>query len=114
MIPVRTAATENTEDEVACAVDGTCAGSACGCGPAGMPARAGAGARVVGPRRGLAAGLLAVACAAACLAVPLAIGGLAAASGAVAGEWWLVLAIVAATAVASFVVVRRRDGDRVC
>ena len=49
-------------------------------------------------RRGLKAGLLAAACAVACLAVPIAIGGAAAVSGAVAGEWWLLVGLGVAAA----------------
>lgn len=66
-------------------------------------------------RRGLKAGVLAAVCAVACLAGPLAIGGLAAAGGALAGEWWIVVAVLAASGVVAGVILGRRgSGGRVC
>lgn len=66
-------------------------------------------------RRGLRAAALAVACAVACLAVPLAVGGAAAVGGALAGEWWIVVAILAVTGVVGSVMMqRRRATGRVC
>src|SRR5262245_20244160 len=65
-------------------------------------------------RRGVAGALFAVACAAACLAGPLAVGGLAAMSGALAGEWWIAVVAIAATAVVAIVLLRRRGSGSVC
>ena len=108
MIPVRI----DNADEMACAVDRTCGDRACGCdAPASAHAKGDTDAST--PRRGLAAGLLALACAAGCLAMPLAVGGLAAASGAVAGVWWLVVGVLVVVA-AALPVVRRRRGGRIC
>lgn len=97
----------------ACAVDRSCADSGCGCAaptaerdPNGAPAPS---------RRGLKAGLLAAACALACLAVPLAIGGVAAVSGALAGEAWLVVGLVVAASVVAVAMARRRRTDgKIC
>lgn len=80
MIPVHSDTTGN--DPSACAVDRSCSDTGCGCPPADTESRSGTLAK-----RGLATGLFAVACAAACLAVPLTVGGVAAASGAMAGQW---------------------------
>ena len=56
----------------------------------------------------------AVACAVACLAVPFAVGGAAAVSGALAGEWWLVAGLAVAAIVVSVAVVRRRQAGKIC
>jgi hypothetical protein len=105
---------DNADDE-ACAVDRSCSDSRCGCSPVGTiqntAGAAGAGSKPA--RRGLGAALLAVACAAACLAVPLAVGGAAAVSGVLAGEWWLVAGVVVIAAVA-VAVLSRRSGGRIC
>ena len=92
-----------------CAADRSCADSGCGCSTPG-----GAGQASVPTRRGLKAGLLAVACAVACLAVPFAVGGAAAVSGALAGEWWLVAGLAGAAVVVSVAVVRRRQTGKIC
>jgi hypothetical protein len=57
------------------------------------------------------AAIVAVLCAAACLAVPLAAGGLAAVSGALAGEWLIFAGAVLVTAVVGVVMLRRRGGS---
>ncbi|QYG91823.1 hypothetical protein HC251_04770 [Iamia sp. SCSIO 61187] len=93
----------------ACAVDRSCADSGCGCAtPAGSEPAA------TTSRKGLKAGLLAAACVIGCLAGPLAIGGVAAMSGAVAGEAWLLVGLAVATIVVGFGVVRRRRTGRIC
>jgi hypothetical protein len=90
-----------------CEVDRSCADSSCGCAPAASSTS--------GPsRRGLRAGLFAVACALGCLAVPLALGGVAAAAGAMAGGGWVAIGLAGAMlALGATVVLRRRSG-RVC
>lgn len=92
-----------------CAVDRSCADSGCGCSTP-----AGADQSSATTRRGPKAGLLAVACAVACLAVPFAVGGAAAVSGALAGEWWLVAGLAVAAIVVSVAVVRRRQTGKIC
>lgn len=88
----------------ACAVDGTCADSGCGCAPTAEPDTV----ALTRSRRGFTAALLAVACVLGCLAVPVVIGGAAAVSGVVAGEWWLVLGVAVAAMVVGVAVLRRR------
>jgi hypothetical protein len=60
------------------------------------------------------AGLLAVACTVGCLAVPFAVGGLAAVSGAVAGEAWLLVGLAIAAAVIGVALVRKRRTGKIC
>ncbi len=93
----------------ACNVDRSCADSGCGCAPP-----AATHDRATPTRRGLKAGLLAAACAVACLAVPFAIGGVAAVSGAVAGEWWPLVGLAVAAVVVGTAVARRRRTGKVC
>lgn len=100
----------STDQETeACAVDRSCAGSGCGCAtPAGsVPA-------ATTSRMGLKAGLLAAACVVGCLAVPLALGGVAALSGALAGEAWLLVGLAVAAIVVGVAVVRRRRTGKLC
>ena len=93
----------------ACAVDRSCADSGCGCAtPAGSDAPA------TTSRTGLKAGLLAVACVLGCLAVALAIGGVAAVSGALAGELWLLVGLAVAALVVAAAVVRQRRTAKIC
>jgi len=105
----------NNADDEACAVDRSCNDSGCGCHPTTTTRidRATPAAASKPAKRGLAAALLAVTCAASCLAVPLAVGGAAAVSGALAGEWWIVVGVVAVAALAVGLLSRRRGG-RVC
>ncbi len=98
-------ATTSTEvfESVSCAVDRTRPPeAACGCdNPSQASTRS--------PRRtGAKAAIVAALCAAACLAVPLAAGGVAAVSGALAGEWLIVAGTVLVTAVVGTVMLRRR------
>lgn len=96
---------------VVCAVDGSCGDSGCGCVPASRSDHAASPLA----RRGLKAGLLAAACVLGCLAVPLAVGGAAAVSGALAGEWWLVAGLVVAVGVLGLAASRRRHrGGKLC
>jgi hypothetical protein len=98
-----------TADTDACAVDQSCADSGCGCRtPAGSDNTS------APSRTGLTAGLLAAACAVACLAVPFAVGGVVAASGALAGEWWLLVGLAVAAIVVGVAVVRRRRTGTIC
>lgn len=101
---------EGADLNESCAVDRCCApGTGCGCGG---PAETKAGASTA-RRTGVVASVLAVLCAAACLAVPLALGGIAAVTGVLAGEWLLVAAaVVVAGAVAA--VKWRRPGGSPC
>lgn len=93
----------------ACAVDRSCADSGCGCAtPAGSEPAA------TTSRKGLKAGLLAAACVIGCLAGPLAIGGVAAMSGAVAGEAWLLVGLAVAAIVVGVAVMRRRRTGKFC
>jgi len=62
-------------------------------------------------QHGAKVALLAALCAVACLGVPLAAGGVAAATGALAGRWWIAVAGIVVAAVASVAMVRRRDGS---
>ncbi len=94
----------------ACATDRSCADSGCGCSASAGSDQSSSATT----RRGLKAGLLAVACAVACLAVPFAVGGAAAASGALAGEWWLVAGLAVAAIVVGVAVVRRRQAGKIC
>lgn len=94
----------------ACAVDRSCADSGCGCSaPTGSDSPPPATSR-----RGLKAGLLAAACAVGCLAVPLAVGGAATVSGAIAGEWWLLVGLTVAALVVGVAVSRRRRTGSFC
>jgi hypothetical protein len=103
---------EPIAEDAACNVDRSCAtapDSTCGCNTSSGVSDQ------TSSRRGAKTALLAVACAAACLAVPLAAGGLAAASGALAGEWWIVALAVVATGIGATVMVRRRNrAGKVC
>ena len=93
----------------ACAVDRSCGDSGCGCAtPAGAEQSA------TTSRKGLKAGLLAAACVIGCLAVPLALGGVAAVSGALAGEAWLLVGLAVAAIVVGVAVVRRRRTGKFC
>ena len=96
-------------DADACAVDRSCAESGCGCSTPDRPDDPPAPSRT-----GLKAGLLAAACAVACLAVPFAVGGVAAVSGAVTGEWWLLVGLAVAVIVVGVAVVRRRRTGKMC
>jgi hypothetical protein len=91
-----------------CHVDRSCTDSGCGCATPATQDTA------TPTRRGLKAGLLAAACAVACLAVPLAVGGVAAVSGALAGEWWLLVGLTLAVAVIGTAEARRRRTGKVC
>jgi hypothetical protein len=93
----------------ACAVDRSCADSGCGCATP-----AGPGPAATTSRKGLKAGLLAAACVIGCLAGPLALGGVAAMSGAVAGEAWLLVGLAVAAVVVGAGVVRRRRTGKIC
>lgn len=93
----------------ACAVDRSCADSGCGCSTP-----QGSGPDATTSRKGLKAGLLAVACVIGCLAVPLALGGVAALSGALAGEAWLLVGLAVAAVVVGGAVVRRRRTGKIC
>lgn len=105
-----TAINSSTDQPIdACAVNRSCGDSGCGCVPDGSDATSDSTAGT--SRYGLKAGLLAAACAAACLAVPLAVGGVAAVSGALAGEWWLVVGLAVAAIVVGVAVMRRRTGS---
>lgn len=93
----------------ACAVDRSCADSGCGCS---TPDRSAPAATT--SRTGFKAGLLAAACAIACLAVPFAMGGVAAVSGAVAGEWWLLVGLAVAAIIIGAAAVRRHRSGKLC
>lgn len=93
----------------ACPVDRSCADSGCGCATP-----AGSDQAVTSSRKGLKAGLLAAACVIGCLAVPFAIGGVAAVSGALAGEAWLLVGLGVAAIVVGVAVVRRRRSGTFC
>lgn len=98
-----------TDANDSCVVDRSCPPESGCCGDGTSPA-ADPGAR---SRRGVKAAVLGVLCVAGCLAAPLAVGGVAAAGGALAGEWWLVVATLLAGAVGVAVMVRRR-GRSIC
>ena len=93
----------------ACAVDRSCADSGCGCSTP-----AGSGPDATASRKGLKAGLLAAACVIGCLAVPLVLGGVAALSGALAGEAWLLVGLAVAALVVGGAVLRRRRTGKIC
>ena len=100
----------STDQETeACAVDRSCADSGCGCATPAGPVPA-----AQTSRKGLKAGLLAAACVIGCLAVPLALGGVAALSGALAGEAWLLVGLAVAAIVVGVAVVRRRGTGKIC
>ena len=106
MTTINTSTDQSTD---ACAVDRSCADSGCGCStPAGSEPVA------TTSRKGLKAGLLAAACVIGCLAVPLALGGVAALSGALAGEAWLLVGLAVAAVVVGVAVVRRRRTGKIC
>ena len=90
-----------------CALDRTCSPQAgCGCGaPNPAPTRSTRGS-------GAKAAIVAALCAVACLVVPLVVGGLAAVTGALAGEWLIVAGSVLVTAVVSVVMLRRGAARR--
>lgn len=91
-----------------CAVDRSCGpDTGCGCGGPGKTKVGSSSAR----RTGVAAAVLAVLCAAACLAVPLAVGGIAAVTGALAGEWLLVAGGLVVAGAVAVVMWRRRGGS---
>lgn len=106
MTTINTSTDQSTE---ACAVDRSCADSGCGCA-----APAGSAPDATTSRKGLKAGLLAAACVIGCLAVPLALGGIAALSGALAGEAWLLVGLAVASIVVGVAVVRRRRTGKIC
>jgi hypothetical protein len=101
--------TSTDRQNEACAVDRSCADSGCGCS---TPADAEQAATT--PRKSLKAGLLAAACVIGCLAVPLALGGVAAVSGALAGEAWLLVGLAVAAIVVGVAVARRRRTGKIC
>lgn len=106
MTTINTSPDQSTD---ACAVDRSCADSGCGCSaPAGCEPAA------TTSRKGLKAGLLAAACVIGCLAFPLALGGVAALSGALAGEAWLLVGLAVAAIVVGVAVVRRRRTGKIC
>lgn len=106
MTTIDTSPDQTTE---ACAVDRSCADSGCGCSTP-----AGSGPTATTSRKGLKAGLLAAACVVGCLAVPLALGGVAALSGALAGEAWLLVGLAVAAVVVGGAVLRRRRTGKIC
>ena len=93
-------------DADGCVVDRSCVDTGCGC--VSTPVRTNA------PRRATATrvGMIGILCVLACVAGPLAIGALAAVTGAVAGETWIIAAGLVGAAVASYY--RRRRGRRGC
>jgi hypothetical protein len=98
---------EGTDMNGSCAVDRSCGpDTGCGCGSPAETEVAASTAR----RTGVVAAVLAVLCAAACLAVPLALGGIAAVTGALAGEWLLVAGGVVVAGAVAAVMWRRRGG----
>jgi nitrate/nitrite transporter NarK len=106
MTTINTPTDQSTE---ACAVDRSCADSGCGCAtPAGSDPVS------TTSRKSLKAGLLAAACVIGCLAVPLALGGIAALSGALAGEAWLLVGLAVAAVVVGVAVARRRRTGKLC
>ena len=103
MTTINTPTDQSTE---ACAVDRSCADSGCGCAtPAGSDPVS------TTSRKSLKAGLLAAACV---IAVPLALGGIAALSGALAGEAWLLVGLAVAAVVVGVAVARRRRTGKLC
>ena len=104
-----TISSSSHESTDTCTVDRTCADSGCGCSTA-----SGSDPATTTSRMGFKAGSLAAACAVACLAVPFAVGGVAAVSGAVAGEWWLLVGLAIAAIVVGVAVVRRRRSGKIC
>ena len=98
-----------TDASDSCAVDRSCPPESGCCGDATSPA-AGTDAR---SRRGVKAAVLGVLCVVGCLAAPLAVGGVAAAGGALAGEWWLVAGVLVVGAVIVAVTMRHR-GRSIC
>jgi len=107
MTTIDTSSGQSTD---ACAADRSCTDSGCGCAtPAGSDPAASSSSR-----KGLKAGLLAAACVIGCLVVPLALGGVAAMSGALAGESWLLIGLAVAAIVVGVAVVRRRRTGNIC
>lgn len=106
MTTINTSPDQSTE---ACAVDRSCADSGCGCSSPG-----GSLSAKTTSRKGLKAGLLAAACVIGCLAVPLALGGVVALSGALAGEGWLLVGLAVAAIVVAVAMVRRQRTGRIC
>ena len=95
--------TEAIDERISCAADRLCPPDSCCCSgstPSGQSEPT--------PGFGAKAAVLAGLCVVGCLAVPLAVGGAAAVGGALAGEWWLVVAFLLSAAVATAVMVRRR------
>jgi hypothetical protein len=107
MTTINTPSDRSTE---ACELDRSCADSGCGCS---TPA-AGSDPEATTSRKGLRAGLLAAACVIGCLAVSFALGGVAAVSGALAGEAWLFVGLAVAAIVVGVAVVRRRRTGKIC
>ena len=98
--------TTTTINADGCVVDRSCVDTGCGCVSTAVPLNA--------PRRATAtrAGLIGLLCILACAAGPLAIGALAAVTGAIAGETWIIVAgLVGAAAVSYY---RRRIVRRGC
>ena len=93
----------------ACAVDQSCTDTGCGCTTTNH-----ATANHDTPRRKTLgrAGIVGLLCVLGCAAGPLAIGGLAAVTGALSGEAWIIAAgLIIAAVVYAF---RRRNGQRGC
>jgi len=96
----------STDRTDACAVDNSCPPESGCCAGDAQKAEG-----VKTAQHGAKLAVLAVLCAVACLTVPLAAGGVAVATGALAGRWWIAVLGMLMAAVAGVAMVRRRDGS---
>ena len=101
--------TSSDRSSDACAVHRSCADSGCGCATLAAGEHA-----ATTSRKGLKAGLLAAACVIGCLGLPLALGGVAAVSGALAGEAWRFVGLAVAAIAGGVAVERRRRTGTIC
>lgn len=100
------------KDSPSCATDRSCPPESNCCGE--CPATGGVSDKPTS-KTGLRAAVLGVLCVVGCIAGPLALGGAAAAFGAVSGAWWMVIGAAVLTApVSVLVLARRRNGGSVC
>jgi hypothetical protein len=104
------------QPDASCAVDRSCAENrGCGCGPTSSAATGSAARANLASKTGsgIKAAIVGFLCVLGCLAGPLLIGGVAAASSALAGEAWI-LSIGVVAAIIIGVVLKKRGKGSIC